>query len=197
LHPDDRRALIQAAAGEVFAASGYDRASMRKIAAASGVTTPVLYDHFPSKAELYAGLVQAHADALLARWAGPEGVTSPEDLFERTLDAIFSWIEENEAGWRMLFVDAPTDAAVAAAQRRAQDRATAALIGLYAVIPQLDLSVDLDRTRADHLLAEAGKSAVNAIASWWWNNRDLPRRTIVLLARDMLWRGLRDLTTPS
>lgn len=198
LRPADRRAVILAAAAEVFASAGYDRASMRTVAASAGITTPVLYDHFGSKAELFAALVESQADALISQWERVgHGVAdgSAEDLFRCTIEAIFTWVETNEAGWRMIFLDSPTDPAVAQVHRERQERATQVLAEQFARVDSLRLSVDLPRDRANAFLAEAAKWTVNAIAAWWWSNRDLSRTQIVQLTADVLWRGLGEVTT--
>lgn len=189
--------MILAAARTVFADAGYDRASMRAVAKGAGITTPVLYDHFASKADLYAALVEAEADALIGTWeregeAVPDG--SVERLFRQTIGTIFDWIAANEAGWRIIFLDTPGDPAVAEAHRKRQERATAVLAAQFARVPELHLSVALDRDRADGFLAEAAKWTVNAIAVWWWANRDLTREQLVELTADLLWRGLSQVT---
>jgi AcrR family transcriptional regulator len=196
LTPENRRAMIVSAGLRVFADAGYDRASMRAVAKAAGITTPVLYDHFASKADLYAALVDTTADDLISRWerAGHESDGTTEDLFRGTIGTIFDWISANEAGWRMIFLDSPSDPAVAEAHRRRQDRATQVLAAQFAQVPELALSVDLPRERADAFLAEAAKWTVNAIAAWWWANRDLTREQIVELTADLLWRGLKHVT---
>jgi len=179
----------------VFADAGYDRASMRAVAAAAGITTPVLYDHFASKADLYAALVADRIDDLIARWSevGEEGGTA-EDVFRRTVEAIFAWIEDNEVGWRMVFLDAPRDPAVAEVHRARQERVTVVLASQFERVAALRLSVPLDRERAALFLAETAKRTINAIATWWWANRDLTRTQIVDLAADLLWRGLGHVT---
>jgi AcrR family transcriptional regulator len=200
LTPENRRAVIVSAAREVFAEAGYDRASMRAVAKAAGITTPVLYDHFASKADLYAALVEAEADSLIATWE-QAGLAienaSVEDLFRHTIGTIYDWVAANEAGWRIIFLDSPGDAAVAEAHRHRQDRATAVLAAQFARVPSLELSVDLERDRADNFLAEAAKWTVNAIAAWWWTNRDLSRDQVVELTADLLWRGLAQVTGES
>jgi AcrR family transcriptional regulator len=189
--------VILSAALPVFAESGYDRASMRAVATAAGITTPVLYDHFASKADLYAALVEAEADALIATWeraglAMREG--SVEELFRGTVGTIYDWVAANEAGWRIVFLDSPGDPAVREAHQRRQERATAVLAAQFARVPALRLSVDLPRERADDFLAEAAKWTVNAIAVWWWSNRDLSKDQLVELTADLLWRGLGQVT---
>ncbi|MBB4904051.1 TetR/AcrR family transcriptional regulator [Actinophytocola algeriensis] len=197
LTPENRRAVIVSAALAVFADAGYDRASMRAVAKAAGITTPVLYDHFDSKADLYAALVESEADALISRWEQsgfeiPDG--SSEDLFRETIVTIFDWVSANEAGWRIIFLDAPSDPAVAEAHRRRQERATSVLATQFSKVPHFYLSVPLDRERANDFLAEAAKWTVNAIAAWWWGNRDLSKDQIVELTSDLLWRGLGHVT---
>jgi hypothetical protein len=68
------------------------------------------------------------------------------------------------------------------------------LAAQFARVPTLRLSVDLERDRAEGFLAEAAKWTVNAIAAWWWTNRDLSRDQLVELTADLLWRGLGQVT---
>ena len=57
---DERRAQLLAAAQEVFVANGYHGAAMDEIAETARVSKPVLYQHFPSKRELYLALLDSH-----------------------------------------------------------------------------------------------------------------------------------------
>jgi AcrR family transcriptional regulator len=194
LDPGERRGLIVQAAEQQFAAHGYDQASMRAIAKAAGVTTPVLYDHFEAKADLYRVVLQAHADALIAHWAVPLPRGAPEQLFLRSVDAFLVWIEENELGWRMLFLDSPAEPSVALTHRAIQDRATQASAALFAQLSELNTSASLDRARLNELLGEAIKTALNGVAIWWWENRDVSRQDVLALTTDLLWGGLERLT---
>ncbi|MDT7797325.1 MAG: hypothetical protein QOI78_758 [Actinomycetota bacterium] len=189
-----RRELILAAAAEVFASAGYDAAGMREVAAAAGISTPVLYDHFPSKSELYASLLASEVDDLLAGWAELPPSDEPEVLLRSRVSAIFAWIETHERGWRMIFAESPSDPAVAATHRAGQHRATANLTSLFHGIPSLDLTARIPRALADEVLADASKSALNAVATWWWRHREVPRDEVVALTVDLLWRGLATLT---
>ncbi|MFC4126243.1 TetR/AcrR family transcriptional regulator [Nocardia rhizosphaerae] len=75
----DRRAAIIDAATAVFAESGFQRATMAKIAARIGVTEPVLFQNFGSKPALYAAVVD-HASAqmttMLRTFAAEAGSTA-------------------------------------------------------------------------------------------------------------------------
>ena len=187
---EERRARILAAGAGVFATAGYDAAGMREVAAAAGISTPVLYDHFPAKADLYASLLESEVDGLLAGWATLPPSEDPEILLRTRVAAIFAWIETHERGWRMIFAEPPADPAVAEVHRRGQARATAQLTGLFQGIPRLALTAPIPRELVDEALADACKSALNSIAAWWWRNRDVPRDDVVALTVDLLWRGL-------
>ena len=54
-----RRAAILDAAIELFASRGFRGVTTREIAAAVGVTEPVLYQHFPSKRDLYTAIIES------------------------------------------------------------------------------------------------------------------------------------------
>src|SRR5215218_4724569 len=90
-----RRELIRDAAMAVFSERGYQEASMVQIAAAAGVTAAVLYDHFPSKAELQVDLLEAQTEELL-QFVGAAVAAGPEKRGERFrvgVDAFFAFVE--------------------------------------------------------------------------------------------------------
>src|ERR1700720_3780165 len=61
----ERRRQLLDAALEVFVSQGYHAAAMDEIAERAGVSKPVLYQHFPSKLELYLALLDESTDALV------------------------------------------------------------------------------------------------------------------------------------
>jgi AcrR family transcriptional regulator len=68
---EERRAAIVRSAIHVFAEKGFRGTTTRELAAAAGITEPVLYQHFGAKRDLYsaiieekAGLVSGNAGAL-------------------------------------------------------------------------------------------------------------------------------------
>ena len=62
---DERRAILLNAALEVFTAAGYHSAAMDEIADRANVSKPVLYQHFPSKLDLYLAVLDLHIDSLV------------------------------------------------------------------------------------------------------------------------------------
>src|SRR5207245_6557433 len=55
----ERRAQLLDVARRAFGASGFHAVSMEAVAREAGVTKPILYDHFPSKKDLYLALIDA------------------------------------------------------------------------------------------------------------------------------------------
>ena len=58
---DERRAAIVRSAIHLFAEKGFRGATTRELAAAAGVTEPVLYRHFRTKRDLYTAIIEAKA----------------------------------------------------------------------------------------------------------------------------------------
>jgi AcrR family transcriptional regulator len=58
---DDRRAAIVREAIRLFSEYGFRGTTTRKLASALGVTEPVLYQHFPSKEDLYRAIIETKA----------------------------------------------------------------------------------------------------------------------------------------
>ena len=92
------------AAREVFVAQGYHAAGMDEIAERAGVSKPVLYQHFPSKRDLYLALLEQHTDELAA--ATREALASTSDNKQRvaaTMDAFFAFIDSESESFRLVF----------------------------------------------------------------------------------------------
>src|SRR5690349_19022593 len=96
-----RRGVIEAAATDLFAERGYRGASIEEIATRSGVTPPVVYDHFSSKLDLYRQLLEGHFAQLRAIWQRdfPASDSSAQRT-ARAIDAWFSYVEEHPAAAR-------------------------------------------------------------------------------------------------
>ncbi|MEJ7605565.1 MAG: TetR/AcrR family transcriptional regulator [Bryobacteraceae bacterium] len=58
LNSEDRRASIVDAACLLFAEKGFRGTTTRELAAAVGVTEPILYEHFKTKRDLYSAIIE-------------------------------------------------------------------------------------------------------------------------------------------
>ena len=101
---DERRATLLAAALEVFTAAGYHAAAMDEIAEQAGVSKPVLYQHFPSKLDLYLAVLDIHCEYLVEDIRA--AVASTKDNAGRvlaTVNAYFDFINREGEAFRLLF----------------------------------------------------------------------------------------------
>jgi AcrR family transcriptional regulator len=62
----DRREVLLNAAARLFAAHGFSRVSIEDLGAASGISGPAVYRHFPGKQAVLAALLLSTSEALLA-----------------------------------------------------------------------------------------------------------------------------------
>ncbi len=70
LKPEQTRRRVIDGAAEAFADLGYEGARVTDIAKAAGLSSGAMYNHFQSKAELLAAVVEDHACDHLLEWAG-------------------------------------------------------------------------------------------------------------------------------
>src|SRR5436190_13997963 len=65
----DRKRQLLAHAKQLFLTHGYQNTTTEKIAAAAGITEPVLYRHFDSKKALFLEVLREIRQATLNRWS--------------------------------------------------------------------------------------------------------------------------------
>jgi AcrR family transcriptional regulator len=100
----ERRAQLLAAAQEVFVANGYHGAAMDEIAEVAKVSKPVLYQHFPSKRELYLALLDNHLAELTELLLAALSSTTDNKLrVQATMKAYFEFIAKDDQAHRLVF----------------------------------------------------------------------------------------------
>jgi AcrR family transcriptional regulator len=180
----ERREVIEIAATEVFAERGYVGASIDEIARRSGVSAPVVYDHFTSKLDLHRRLLERHRDELLALWQrhllAPEPV---ETRVPRAIDAWAGYVETHPFAWKMLFQETNGDAAAAAAHREVLAGSRAMLAPLVGEVAGGAGFANLE------MAAELIRSGLIGLALWWQEHPEVPRSEIVDTAVNVLWLG--------
>lgn len=186
LSADKRRAVIEDAAARIFAERGYATTTLDEIAAAAGVTKPVLYRHFESKKALHLALLAKHRDGLLGRIssnANPE--VSLQDQLPAILDAWFAYVEDNPYAWKLLFRDTTGDPEIQAFHQELHASARFLTARLLDVQP--DLAVAPGQTE---VVAEFIRSATTGLALWWLDHPEIPRAALVEVVNDLLQGGL-------
>ena len=108
LGPERRRPLVLDAARRLFVDHGYRGTSMEGIAAAAGVTKPVVYRCYPNKQDLFRALLEREEERLLESvTAALPAKLDPGDLeavFKAGFTALFVAAREEPDSWRIVFV---------------------------------------------------------------------------------------------
>ncbi len=103
---EERRADIVRSAIHLFAEKGFRGATTRELAAAAGVTEPVLYQHFRNKSDLYCAIIEAKAGELSGNAAALDQLAQSGDdrAFFGTLgELILRRYQEDPELSRLLF----------------------------------------------------------------------------------------------
>jgi AcrR family transcriptional regulator len=185
-----RREVIERAAAELFAERGYQGASVGEIARRSGVTPPVLYDHFGSKLDLYRCLLERHFADLREVWReNLIGDEPPEQRVARSFDAWFAYIEAHPFAGRMLFRDTIGDPQVDAVQRDVAARSRAAIMPLYEREPGAENAIGAAAEDGLEMVWVVMRGVLQGLAMWWYDNPHVPRGQVVATAMNGLWVG--------
>lgn len=185
-----RREVIERAASEVFSERGYRAATIDEIARRSGVSAPVVYDHFDSKLDLHRRLLERHYGELRAVWREHLAGDEPAGVrIGRAFDAWFQYIEAHPYAWRMLFRDTTGDPHIEAFHRGIAAESRAAIIHLLAREPAAATIAGAGGAVAMEMLWELVRAALQGLALWWWDHREVPREAVVATAMNALWIG--------
>jgi AcrR family transcriptional regulator len=195
LTAEARREVIEQAATEVFAERGYHGASIDEIARRSGVTPPVVYDHFASKLDLYRTLLERHFAELRTVWREHlPGDEPPAQRIARSIDAWFAYVQTHPFAWRMLFHDTTGDAEVEAIRSGVAARSRAAIRPMLGEEPGAERIAGADDESID-MAWEVFRAVLQGLALWWYEHQHVPRERIVATAMNSLWLGFERVST--
>ncbi len=183
---DERRAQLLVAALEIFTASGYHAASMDEIAERASVSKPVLYQHFPSKLDLYLAVLDLHIDSLV--FAIQKAIASTRDNRNRvkaTIEAYFGFIEGEGEAFRLLF---ESDMSVEPQVRERLERMSYdCAVAVSAVI-----SADTGLPKDESMILAIGLIGCAQITARRWLEKGgkIDRTGASTLISSLLWRGI-------
>ena len=186
-----RREMILGAAAELFAAKGFHETSVGEIAAASGISKIVLYDHFASKDELFLELTRSARDGLMAR--GRTQMQAGGTLEERmrgAFEAFFSYVEEQPALARLLLLLPKGEPELRDMVAAIQEEGTRGLTGILMAEDGL-LRGEPDRAERRVLFMEFVKIGLHGLVEWWARHPEIARAKLVDAAMDVAWTGLK------
>ncbi|HVT64676.1 MAG TPA: TetR/AcrR family transcriptional regulator [Mycobacteriales bacterium] len=181
-----RREQLLGAAQEVFVAQGYHAAAMDDIAERAGVSKPVLYQHFPSKLELYLALLEVHADALERQVRDAlESTTDNHDRVFNCVQVYFDFVDEPGGAFRLVFEsDLRNEPMVRERVDRALQRSVEAIADTIA------RDTGLDRVQAE--LLSCGLAGAAEISARWWLDAGgrVDKQRAIELIQALAWRGI-------
>jgi AcrR family transcriptional regulator len=180
----ERRAVILDAAGRLFGARGFDGTRLDDVAAAAGVTKPVLYRHFADKRALYLALLRRHHDDLPGFTAALPAHGAVPDRVRAVLEVWVAYVRDRDYAWRMLFRDAGGGPEVQAYRAEVHARARAVLVDVIRAlaatpIPEPELEP----------LAELMRTGMASLVLWSTDDPAVPAPVIVD-ALTRVWAGL-------
>ncbi|MGL6236326.1 MAG: TetR/AcrR family transcriptional regulator [Segniliparus sp.] len=181
----DRRKLLLDAANEVFAEQGFHKASVEEIAEHAGVSKPVLYQHFPSKLELYLTVLDQHVGELMLRVR--QAIRASTNNHDRLIEAVrvfFDVIDTNTRGYRLLF---STDLLQPEVRTRIQ-KATDACVDAVFDIVRHDSGLELYHAK---MIAVNLVGLIHVSAQHWQDSgKPIPKEEAIMATVAFAWGGL-------
>jgi len=183
---DERRAQLLIAALEVFTVAGYHSAAMDEIADRANVSKPVLYQHFPSKLELYLAVLDMHIDSLV--FAIQKAIASNRENSSRvaaTVEAYFGFIDSEGEAFRLLF---ESDMSLEPQVRERLNRMTYDCAAAVSAI----ISIDTGLGKEESMMLAVGIIGTVQTSARHWLDRDgkIDRQRATELVMNLIWRGI-------
>ena len=183
---DERRAQLLVEALEVFTAAGYHSAAMDEIADRANVSKPVLYQHFPSKLDLYLAVLDLHIDSLV--FAIQKAIASNRENSSRvaaTVDAYFGFIDSEGEAFRLLF---ESDMNLEPQVRERLNRMTYDCAAAVSAV----ISIDTGLGKEESMMLAVGIIGTVQTTARHWLDRDgkIDRQRATELVMNLIWRGI-------
>lgn len=189
LSKQERRDVIERAAAEVFAERGYRGASIEEISRASGVTPPVVYEHFASKRELYRHLLERHFAELREVWREHFVGDAPlEQRVAESFDAWFAYVEIHPFAGRVLFRYS-TDPEIEEVHAEVAARSREAILPLFAAEPGAENVAGSVSDGGIEMVWVVLRGVLQGLAVWWSEHPEVPRERVIATAMNSLWIG--------
>jgi AcrR family transcriptional regulator len=181
-----RRNQLLSAAQKVFVAQGYHAAAMDDIAECAGVSKPVLYQHFPSKLELYLALLDRNCEAVVDTVRKAlESTTDNKLRVAAVMDAYFAFIEDKGGAFRLVF---ESDLTSEAAVRERVERSLRECAELVSKV----IADDTGLPEEESMLLAVGMTGMAQVSARFWltANGSMSREDAARLVSTLSWRGI-------
>ncbi|HEX3608101.1 MAG TPA: TetR/AcrR family transcriptional regulator [Solirubrobacterales bacterium] len=185
------------AAHTLFAERGYAAVTMDEVAAAVGVTKPLLYNYFGNKERLYIACMERSGDALVKTILETVGdASSPSEALNEGLRAFFAFLDADRAAWAVLF-DETLPQSGEVAERVAEYRGRLNSLVAESLLAQLPARRHATAQIEVEALSAALLGAAEALARWWLRTEATTASEAAELLIATIEPGLRLRSTPS
>jgi AcrR family transcriptional regulator len=193
---DERMEQTLNEAHALFAERGYAAVKMDDIAAAVGVTKPLLYNYFGNKERLYLACMERAGDALTTTIGAAVAETEgPGEALAAGVRAFFAFLDNDRAAWAVLFDETLPRVGVVA-DRVAEYRGQILELVSDSMLAQLPKSRrDAGRTEVE-ALSTSMLGAAEAMARWWLRTEALSAEEAAELLIATVGPGLQSRAAP-
>jgi AcrR family transcriptional regulator len=197
LSKQDRMEQALVVAHGLFAERGYAAVTMDEVAAALGVTKPLLYNYFGNKERLYIACMKRSGDALTRMILDTVAdASSPADALNDGLRAFFAFLDADRAAWAVLFDETLPDSGELA-DRVAEYRGRLIALVSESLLAQLPAKQRAAARIEVEALSTALLGAAEALARWWLRTEATSAQEAAELLIATIEPGLRLRSTPS
>ena len=180
----EREQQMLATARGLFAQRGYADVTMDEVAAAVGVTKPLLYTYFGNKEQLFlAGMEPAAEKLLTTVVAAVQQADDAAAALRDGLHAYFAFLDSDHEAWRVLYDETlPAGGEIGAHVSRYRER-----------LARLVTAALLQRAEGPAVepLSIAILGAAEALGRWWLRTRAMPAEKAAELLIRTIEPGLR------
>jgi len=181
----------------LFAEHGYTAVTMDEVAAAVGVTKPLLYNYFGNKEQLYIACMERAGDSLTATVGEAVAATaSPGEALGAGVRAFFAFLDSDRAAWAVLF-DETLPRGGEVADRVASYRGHILELVSGSMLAQLPTDLRGAARIEVEALSTALLGAAEALARWWLRTEALSADAAADLLISTIEPGLRARSTPT
>ncbi|MGB4325725.1 MAG: TetR/AcrR family transcriptional regulator [Candidatus Nanopelagicales bacterium] len=180
-----RREQLLDAARAVFVEQGYHAAGMDEIAERAGVSKPLLYQHFPSKLDLYLAILDdGIAELLVTSDLALTNITDNKMRVNATVRSYFEFVDDPNDAYRLVFESDLTNEPEVRERMAHLDREVIRRIA--AVIKE-----DTGLSEGQAELLAAGMHGMSQVAATsWLRNPSISRDEAAELLSSLSWKGI-------
>lgn len=184
-----RRQQLVEVGRRIFAENGYDAATVEDIAAAAGVSKPVVYEHFGGKEGLYAVVCDRELAYLGAEITEALQGEGSRRRIERAAMALLRYVEERTDGFRILVRESsPADGGSAGGSSYSTLLNDATASVTY-ILEEEFVARGFDPVTTS-VYAQALVGMVSGTAQWWLDVRTPPKEEVAAHIVNLCFNGL-------